>query len=143
VLFQSFSQLEGILARAQSALGNLQFEIQLAELKIGTRQIGYQSGHDLFLRPFIGKQGGTRRFGRSAIAAPEIDVPRGRSRQLSVDNFKRRDRAIFGVAHAGNVATSAQGRKLVGVSDPKLGLGLKNSRSCNAHVVVILQSRPD
>ena len=78
MLLQGFGQFERILAGTQRAIRNLQFEIQLPELKVRTGQVGHQRGHHFFLRPLIGQKDSARRFGRPPVATPEIQVPGGR-----------------------------------------------------------------
>ena len=124
VLLQSLGQLERVAARTQRALGNLQFEIELAKLKVGGCQVGDQSRRDFLLRPLVGQQIRSRRFRCAAVFSPEVQIPGCGRGDFSLRDLVGRNRPERGILHARDVAACAHGRKLVGARDSELRLSL-------------------
>ena len=118
---------------------DFQLEIQLAELEISCRQVGYEAGCNFFLSPLIGQKICPGSFGGTTILSPEIEVIGGGRSQLSLRDLISRDRTDLWALLAVDVAAGAQRGKLIGASDPELRLSLQDPGCCDANIVVLLE----
>src|SRR5262245_63569477 len=68
-------EVERLLERIGCALGDLQLQIELAELEISLGDVRDHSEHDSAADVFAREQIGQRGFGRAANSPPYIDLP--------------------------------------------------------------------
>ena len=72
-------QLDRLRARTHRAPGDVQPQVQRAQVQVGLGDVRHQRRHDGVARVLGGQQLGPRRFGIALELAPEIDLP-GRRR---------------------------------------------------------------
>ncbi len=71
VFHERLGQLQRFFARGQSALGNVEFEIEFAKLKISGGHVGDQRGVHFLARPIAGQQ-----IARAPLRSPGDTFPR-------------------------------------------------------------------
>src|SRR5579859_502388 len=136
---QDFCQSQRFFPRIQSALGDFEFQVQSAKLKIGARHIGDQGYHHFLLSRFGRKQICTRRLSGSPEFPPKIELPGCGEIYLSRAAFESGEKLASGLAIVGDSRAATDARKLVRARDAELRSRFQNPGSRYAHVVILLQ----
>jgi hypothetical protein len=126
-------EFQHVLIRGQSPLGVLELGIELAQVEVGTRDIGNQGGsHDL-LPMLTGHQVCPGRFAGPSVFSPEIDDVRSLD-EKGIEGWRAR---IKNRLHILNAATPTDRRQLICTGYANDGFRLHHTSRGNADIVVV------
>ena len=136
---------QGVLSEADGPLGDLEVEIERAELEIGDGHGGDEVAENDVTGFIAREQLGAGRLRRPSPPAPEVELER------EVDGALREERVLQGEERRSVAFRGLEGRlggalddgELVRAGDHDLGLGVQDAAHGEPEVVVLCQGRSD